>query len=235
MGENIGAAARAMHNFGLHDLRLVRPRDVWPNPKAVHMASGADHILEAAQVHATVEEAIGDLHHVFAVTARSREVLKPVVEPARAAADMEGWIAVGESCGLLFGREKAGLNNDDVALSDAILSIPANPAFSSLNLAQAVVVLAYEWMQVCGGSPVMAPANDTVRPATKDELVGLFEQLEGALEVSGFLHPPERIPATIRTLRNMFQRWRLNEHDVRVMRGIVSSLSDSNGDDGPKS
>jgi len=221
MGENIGAVARAMANFGLDDLRLVAPRDGWPNPAALAMAAGADAVLEAARVYRATDDAIGDLHHIYATTARGRDMLKPVVPPAQAAGDMRAAAAAGRQVGVLFGPERSGLNNDDVCLAGTVISIPVNPAFASLNLAQAVLLVAYEWFT---GQARAAPP-DFGPPASAGELVGLFEHLEGALAAAGFFYPPEKRPAMVRNLRNMWQRAGLLEQDVRTLRGVIRALA----------
>jgi tRNA/rRNA methyltransferase len=221
MGENIGAVARAMANFGLDDLRLVAPRDGWPNPAAVAMASGADAVLEAARVYRATDDAIGDLHHVYATTARGRDMLKPVQTPAQAAGEMRAAVAAGRQVGVLFGPERSGLNNDDVCLAGTVISIPVNPAFASLNLAQAVLLVAYEWF----AGQARAALPDFGPPASAGELVGLFEHLEGALEDAGFFYPPEKRPAMVRNLRNMWQRAGLLEQDVRTLRGVIRALA----------
>lgn len=223
LGENIGTAARAMMNFGLTDLRLVRPRDGWPNPAADAMASGANAVLDGARAFETTADAIAGLHHVLAVTARVRDSVKDTTTPARAGRRMRQRAAAGQRTGLLFGPERAGLNNDDVALADTVLTIPANPAFSSLNLAQAVLVVAYEWFQA--GVVVEPAADDRFGPpATKDQLVRLFERLEGELDETGFFHPSERRPAMVRNLRNMLQSFGMTEPDVRTLHGVIHSL-----------
>ncbi len=227
LGENIGATARAMLNFGLTDLRLVKPRDGWPNPTAEATASRADAVLEAAHVFATTEDAISGLHHVLAVTARERDSLKEVVDPRTAATRMRSWAQAGQGAGLLFGPERAGLHNDDVALADTVLTVPANPAFSSLNLAQAVLLIAYEWSQTAAeGTDDAFPLPDTDYgpPATKDQMVRLFEHLEDELEAGRFFWPPERRPSMAQNLRNMLQRYGMTEQDVRTVRGMIRAL-----------
>jgi tRNA/rRNA methyltransferase len=223
MGENIGATARAMRNFGLTDLRLVAPRDGWPNPAAVPMAAGADAILDAAKVYRDTEEAIADLKLVFATTARARHMAKPAATPREAAAEMAAMIGQGQPCGILFGPEKAGLHNDDVALSDKILHIPASPAFSSLNLAQAVLIIGYEWFTAAVSETL--PSPDLPPPAPKEELVRLFEHLEAELDAAGFLRPVEKRPSMVRNLRNLLQKGRFSEQDIRTLRGVIKALT----------
>ncbi len=225
LGENIGATARAMLNFGLSDLRLVNPRDGWPNPAATAMAAGAGSVLKQATVFNSTAEAITDLHRVYAITARPRQLIMPVASPRQAAAEMRGAHAAGETAGLIFGPEKAGLDNDDITLAGAVVTIPANPAFGSLNLGQAVLVMAYEWY-LTGEYAESAPGEpDDRRPATAGELLDLFEHMEAELDRSGFLYPPERRTAMIKNLRAMWQRFTLSDHDVRTWRGIISALT----------
>ncbi|MCP5366416.1 MAG: RNA methyltransferase [Hyphomicrobiales bacterium] len=226
LGENIGMVARAMLNCGLADLRLVRPRDGWPNEKATAAASGAVAVIDGATLFETTEEAIADLHRVYATTARSRDMTKAVATPRGAAAEMRALAAAGVRVGVLFGRESKGLTNDDVALADTILQVPLNPAFSSLNLAQAVFCMGYEWFQAGDGTEaetVTLPKE--TRPATRDELLGFFEHLEQELDACGFLHVVEKRPAMVRNLRNLFHRAALTEQEVRTLRGVVSGLT----------
>lgn len=230
LGENIGMAARAMLNCGLTDMRLVVPRDGWPNPAAVAAASGADVVLDRARVFATTAEAIEDLGTVFASTARSRDMTKPVITPRRAAAEMRTHAGSGTRCGVLFGPEAKGLNNDDVALADAILMAPLNPGFSSLNLAQAVLLIGYEWYQTGVDVPdreVSIPAR--TRPAGKKDLVLFFEHLERELVDCGFLRVQEKRPTMARNLRNIFQRAGLTEQEVRTLRGVIVGLVSGRG------
>ena len=225
LGENIGAAARAMLNFGLGDLRLVAPRDGWPNPAAEGAASGATEILERARVFATVEAAIADLRLVLAATTRTRYMIKPVLTPEAAVADLRHVVGQGVACGLLFGPERTGLENDHLALADALLAIPANPAFASLNLGMAVLVVAYEWYKSADRTEPQNLAMGRTRPATKAELAGLFEHFEAELDACGFLRPPEKRPSMVRTLRNMLQRAALTEQEVRTLRGVIAGLA----------
>ena len=235
LGENIGASARAMANFGLDDLRLVSPRDGWPNDYAYKAASGADWVIDNAKVFDTTEAAVADLHYVYAATARPRDMVKPVISPEQAGADMRARAAENLNVGILFGRERAGLNNDQIALADTIVIAPVNPAFASLNLGQAVLLLGYEWFKpgartLGDGTRQDGPCDEPglkmpgTRPATKQELVGFYEHLESELDQSGFLKPVEKRPAMVRSIRNMFQRTQPTEQDVRTLRGIVSSL-----------
>lgn len=225
LGENIGTAARAMLNFGLTDLRIVRPRDGWPNERARAAASGADMVIDGAQLFATTAEAIAGLDYVVATTARSRDMVKPVLTPDVAAARLRDAFAAGGRAGLLFGPERTGLENDDIVLADALMMVPVNPAFASLNLAQCVLLMAYEWSKA--GDRTEGERIDYLqtRPATKEELIGFFDHLEGELDRFGFLKPPEKRPSMIRNLRNMFQRAVLTEQEVRTLRGVVAALT----------
>lgn len=224
LGENIGTAARAMANFGLSRLRLVRPREGWPSERAVAAASGADDVLEAAELFEDVEAATADLRFVFATTARAREVAKSVRGPEEAAVILKRLSVGGAATGILFGRERYGLTNEEVALSDEILTVPVDPTHNSLNIAQAVLIAAYEWRRaMTGGALPFAGANDQL-PAEKADLVRLFEHLEAALDASGFLRPPEKRPHMVRSLRAMVQRARLSDQEVRTLRGVIASL-----------
>ena len=233
LGENIGMVARAMLNCGLEELRLVRPRDGWPNPAAESAAAGAHGVLERARLFASTAEAVADLQRLYATSARPRGMLKPVVTPRRAAAELRAALAQGMRAGVIFGPERAGLVNDDVALADAVLSVPLNPAFASLNLAQAVFVLGYEWLLGETEVPARALPLGAARPATKAELLGFFERLEAALDRAGFLQPVEKRPAMVRNLRNLFQRAELSEQEVRTLHGIVSALTARRDPDDP--
>jgi tRNA/rRNA methyltransferase len=219
LGENIGKAARAMLNFGLTDLRLVAPRDGWPNPAAGPAASGADVVLEKARVFATVAEAVADCAHVYATTVRRRGVSKPVLKPAPAAARM--WTEAGPSA-VLFGAERSGLETDDVALAEAIVTVPVNPAFGSLNLAQAVILIAYEWSKSAALS--QPPLRDLDPPAPQGELDGMIAQLDAMLEEAGYFFPPERDAATRRTLRSLLTKPGWTSQEVRTVRGVLSAL-----------
>ncbi len=225
MGENIGTAARAMLNCGLDDLRLVRPRDGWPSEKAASAASGADAVVDAARLFETTAEAIADLDLVYAATARRRDMLKHVLTPAEAARRLRAADAQGRRIGVLFGPERRGLNNDDVTLADAVIEAPLNPAFASLNLAQAVLLVGYEWYQAGAGAPPAVLPTGGFRPATKRELIDMFEHLERELDAAGFLYPPEKRPSMVRNIRNMLDRAGLMDPEVRTFRGIISALS----------
>ena len=219
LGENIGKAARAMLNFGLTELRLVAPRDGWPNPSAGPAASGADVVLEGARVFASVADAVADCAHVYATTVRKRGVTKPVLTPEAAACEIRG--APGRSA-ILFGPERSGLETDDVALARAIVTVPINPEFGSLNLAQAVILLAYEWSK---GEALATPTEEEIEPpAPQAELEGLIGQLDAMLEPSGFYHPPERAPATRRTLRTLLTKPGWSAQEIRTLRGVLAAL-----------
>ncbi|HAH10618.1 MAG TPA: rRNA methyltransferase [Alphaproteobacteria bacterium] len=226
MGENIGAAARVMHNFGLSRLRLVRPRDGWPNPAAEAMATrGAAAIIENTQVFETVEQATADVTRVFAATARERYMQKAVVEPEACARACAEEVTAGGLAAILFGSERAGLENDDVSLADTILTIPCNPEFTSLNLAQSVAILAYEWMKLAGGLSVARPSLMGARPARREDLFGLFAHLEAELDRVEFLYPPAKRPAMVRNIRNMWHRANLTYQDVQTIRGMITALT----------
>ncbi len=231
MGENIGASARAMMNFGLSDLRLVAPRDGWPNPSARAMASRADSVLDNAQLFDRTEDAIADLNLVFATTARRRDMVKPILTPRRAVADLRAAAGQRQRIGLLFGGERAGLDNEDVVLCDAAVSVPANPGFSSINLAQAVLLLGYEWFTAGSDVPDIDPADGGNRAANKQELVGLFEHLEAELDGGDYFANVEaKRPAMVRNIRNIFQRGQLLEQDVRTLRGVIKALAGRRGE-----
>ena len=233
LGENIGMAARAMLNCGLTQLRLVNPRDGWPSEDAAAASAGADRVIDNARVFETTADAVADLQLVFATTARARDMTNRLVTPAQAAGEirtfMAGGMEAGGNAGVLFGREAKGLKNDDVVLSDAIIKIPVNPAFGSLNLAQAVFAVGHEWFKAGTETPrdkagdELAMPKET-RPADKADLLGLFEHLEDELDKSGFFHVAEKRKVMSRNLRNMLQRAGLTEQEVRTLRGVVNSL-----------
>lgn len=220
LGENIGKAARAMLNFGLTEMRLVEPRDGWPNPAAGPAASGADTVLENARVFATTAEAVADCANVYATTVRKRGVSKPVLTPEAAARDVHG--RPGRSA-ILFGPERSGLETADVALARAILTVPINPEFGSLNLAQAVILVAYEWSK--GEQLASPPAVDLGLPAPHEELEGMIGQLDAMLVDANFFFPPDRTPATRRTLRTLLTKPGWTSQEVRTMRGVLSALA----------
>ncbi|WP_225207185.1 RNA methyltransferase [Novosphingobium huizhouense] len=219
LGENIGKAARAMLNFGLDELRLVAPRDGWPNPSAGPAASGADVVLEKAQVFDTLAEAVADCSHVYATTVRKRGVTKPVLTPEQAAKDIV--VAPGRSA-LVFGPERSGLETDDVALARAIVTAPINPEFGSLNLAQAVILCAYEYSKHL--DLVQPTVEDILPPAPQEEFEGMFEQLCDMLEPRGYFEPEIRAAVTRRTLRTLLTKAGWNHLEVRTFRGVLSIL-----------
>jgi tRNA/rRNA methyltransferase len=225
LGENIGMVARAMANFGLADLRLVNPRDGWPSDKARQAASKADHVIDATQVFDTLEAAIGDLNFVYATTARERDGFKRVAGPVEAGRTLRAKFHAGEKTGILFGRERWGLKNHEVGLADEIVTFPVNPAFASLNIAQAVLLMSYEWMN-SGLADMTEPAftpND-MTPATKEEVFGLFAHLEEALDARGYFRPPDKKPKMTDNLRALLTRRGLFSQEIHVLRGVVNSL-----------
>jgi tRNA/rRNA methyltransferase len=225
LGENIGMVARAMANFGLSELRLVNPRDGWPNDKARAAASRADHVIDGVAVFRTVEEAIADLAFVYATTARPRDGFKPVHGPVEAGRELRGRTGLGQRTGILFGREKFGLSNEEVALADVIVTFPVNPAFSSLNIAQAVLLMSYEWMKA--GLENETETNfrgPSVEPASKHHLNSFMDHLERALDVRGYFRPPQKKPKMLDNLRSVFTRPGFAEAEIKVLRGVLSSL-----------
>lgn len=229
MAENVGMVARAMLNCGLGDLRLVRPRQRFPHARALATASGADDVVNGARIFSSTEAAIADLRLVFAATVRERGMALRVVTPRRAAEEIRAFAAAGGgTSGVIFGRESKGLANDDVALADAILTVPVNPEFGSLNLAQAVFAVAYEWFVSESDAPASRlRLNARTRPATKEELLGLFAHLESELDACGFLRLKHKRPIMVRNLRALFQRAGLTEQEVRTLRGVVAGLAQS--------
>ena len=225
LGENIGMVARAMANFGLAELRIVNPRDGWPSDKARSAAAKADHVIDGTKVYETLEEAIKDLNFVYATTARERYGFKPVRSPVVAAETLRGRFKAGEKTGVLFGRERWGLTNEEVALADEIVTFPVNPAFASLNIAQAVLLMSYEWMK-SGlndlSETIFQPVEQ--RPSTKEQVFGLFEHLEEALDARGYFHPPAKKPKMIDNLRAVISRRGFTEQEISVFRGVINSL-----------
>jgi tRNA/rRNA methyltransferase len=225
MGENIGMVARAMANFGLAELRLVNPRDGWPNERAQATASKADHVIAGTKVYDTLEEAIADLNFVYATTARERDGFKPVRSPVVAAETLRTRFRAGEGVGILFGRERWGLSNEEVALADEIVTFPVNPAFASLNIAQAVLLMSYEWMKsrMDDLGEVRFQAMEQT-PSTKEQLFGFFDQLEEALDARNYFHPPAKKPKMVDNLRTVLSRRAFTEQEISVLRGVISSL-----------
>ena len=219
LGQNIGKAARAMLNFGLTEMRLVAPRDGWPNPDAGPAASGADVVLERAQVFDNVQAAIADCSAVYASTVRRRDLVMPVLGPEQMAEAIAG---SPERSAILFGAERSGLETDEVALANAIVTVPINPEFGSLNLAQAVILLAYEWSK--RSDLAVPPAKELETPAPHGELEGLVGQLDEALLAKGYFHPPERTQATRNTLRTIFTKTGWSSREVKAVRGVIRAL-----------
>ena len=225
LGENIGTVARAMLNFGLTDLRLVNPREGWQLERARKAASGAEVLIDHHRLYDSVAAATEDLGFLVATTARIRDMVKPVLTPARVASEIRAREQGGAiKSGILFGPERTGLDNEDISLSDAICRVPLNPEFSSLNLAQAVLLMGYEWYQAADDTPDVKELMPDTRPATRGEMNAFFAHFEAALDASGFLAPPEKKPAMARNLRNLFHRASMTEQDVRTFRGIINSL-----------
>jgi tRNA/rRNA methyltransferase len=225
LGENIGMAARAMLNCGLSSLRLVAPRDGWPSERAQRAASGADIVLERAEIFDTVGEAVADLDRVVATTARNRELSQRIVTARHAASEMRGWIGQGRRVGVMFGPERTGIQTDDMVQAVTALSLPLNPQFSSLNVAQAVLLVAYEWAASGDTTPVERMADHATRPATKEELQNLFDHLERALDQSGFLRNKDMRPSMVLNLRALLQRAAMTEQEARTFHGVIKFLS----------
>jgi tRNA/rRNA methyltransferase len=236
LGENIGQAARAMANFGLRELRLVAPRDGWPNQKALANAAGAKAIVENAAVFSTVEAAIADLRYIGATTARIRDLVKPVLTPESAVREFAVRSGGGQSCGVLFGRERWGLENDEIILADSIIIAPVDPAYASLNLAQAVLLVGYEWRKLTMGAQLGratefdGPAREGLwlnkcKVATRDELLHFFAHIETELNEGGFFKTDAKRATMIRNIRNMFVRASLTAQEVKTLRGVVRALT----------
>ncbi len=225
LGENIGTAARAMANFGLTRMRLVRPRDSWPNIHARRAASGADNVLDSAVLCDSLQDALADCSFVLATTARAHDQAKPVIGPAAAAAEMAPRIAAKETVAVVFGRERWGLMNDEVGLADRIVTFPVNPAFASLNLAQAVLLISYEWFKAAGGDvPFRTPQRSP--PAGKEQLFAFFASLERELERVEFFRPAEKRETMTINLRNIFTRMAPSQQDVQTLHGVITSIAE---------
>ena len=235
LADNIGMVARALANFGLEELRLVAPRDGWPNEKARIAASGANFIIDAAEAYPTFERALADLNWAAATSARQRDLAKPVLTPEQAVAEMLRRTAEGQRCGIVFGPERNGLETEEIANADAIVMAPVNPNFASLNLAQAVLLVAYEWMKQAGGGTLgrvttyEEPVEPGLRtrgspPATKEELFAFFEHIEAELDAHDYFKSPEKRPSMVQNMRTMFTRMGATEQEIRTLRGIVKAL-----------
>ncbi len=226
LGENIGAAARAMANFGLSQLRLVNPRQGWPNDKARMMATGAGRVLDAAALYPTPAAAIADCSFVLATTARAHDQAKPVIGPAEAAGLIAPRIGAGEKVALLFGRERNGLENDEVALADFIITLPVNPAFASLNLAQAVVIVTYEWFKLANAGKLPFAMPNKSAPAPKEQLIAFFETVERELEKVEFFRPPDKRETMQINLRNIFTRMQPTQQDIQTLHGVIMAIAE---------
>jgi tRNA/rRNA methyltransferase len=235
LADNIGMVARALANFGLDQLRLVEPRDGWPNEKARIAASGANFIVDEARAFPALKEAVGDLNWVAATSARQRDLVKSVLTPEQAVAEMRRRMAEGQRCGILFGPERNGLETEEVANADAVVMAPVNPSFASLNLAQAVLLVGYEWMKQAGSGTLgrVTTYEEALQPglrmrgsplASKEDLMGLFEQIEAELDALGYFKPPEKRPSMVQNMRTMFTRMGATEQEIRTLRGIVKAL-----------
>jgi tRNA/rRNA methyltransferase len=225
LADNIGACARAMANGGLFHLRLVAPRDGWPQEKAWRTASGADRILDAANIYETVADATADLHHVFATCPRPRHIVKPVLTARGAAAELRAITNRDLRAGLLFGPERAGLDNDDMAAADALIRYPLNPGFMSLNLAQAVMIMAYEWWTATDDTPPRTLMTNESQIATKGKLDNFLAHLVDQLVACGFLRNLPKRPGMVRNLRHLFQRGEVTEQELRTLHGVVTELA----------
>jgi tRNA/rRNA methyltransferase len=226
LGENIGAAARSMANFGLSRLRLVNPRQGWPNPKAHMMAAGADRVLDQAELYETVEAAIADCNFVLATTARAHDQAKKVISPGDAAREMAERVAAENNVAILFGRERNGLENEEVALADCIVTFPINPAFASLNLAQAVALVAYEWFKRVGDEALPFAMPEKSSPAPKQQLLAFFANVERELERVEFFRPAEKRETMVINLRNIFSRMQPTQQDIQTLHGVIMAIAE---------
>jgi tRNA/rRNA methyltransferase len=225
LGENIGTTARAMANFGISKLRLVKPRDGWPNERAYVAASGADRVLDNLVLFDTLAEAVADCTFVLATTARAHDQAKPVVAPDEAARQMAPRVDGGETVAVIFGRERYGLENTEVGLADTIITLPVNPAFASLNLAQAVLIIGYEWFKLVSNNTLPFAAR-TSEPATRAQLFAFFENLERELEKVEFFRPPEKHETMSVNLRNIFHRLQPTRQDIQTLNGVIMAIAD---------
>jgi tRNA/rRNA methyltransferase len=226
LGENIGMAARAMGNFGLTRLRIVNPRDGWPNVHARRSASGADHILDNVELFETVEQAVADCTLLFATTARAHDQAKPVVAPEAAALEMSSQIATGGTVAILFGRERYGLKNEEVSLADRIITFPVNPAFASLNLAQAVLLIGYEWFKRATGGALPYAMPERSERASQHQMHAFFDNLVRELDKVEFLRPAEKRDTMLVNLRNIFSRMEPTKQDMHTLHGVVMSIAE---------
>jgi tRNA/rRNA methyltransferase len=224
MGENVGAAARAMWNFGLHRMRLVEPRDGWPNPRAVALASGAGRVLDAVQTYGTTAEAIGDCHFTYATTARPRDLTKTVMTPDAAMADAAARVARGERVAVLFGPERTGMENDDISRANVIVTVPVNPEFPSLNLGQCVLLMSYEWRRASDTTPPVQDVMAGTEWASGIEVEKLAEHYEERLEEAGFFFPDHKAAAMKMSLRNLWSRMALTTQDVQTLHGVMRQM-----------
>ncbi|MEM7068764.1 MAG: RNA methyltransferase [Pseudomonadota bacterium] len=224
LGENIGMVARAMANFGLSELRLVKPRDGWPNEKAKAAASRADHVIDAVQVYETLQDAIGDLNYVLATTARQRDMLKPVLAPDEAVELTRTRMNAGSAVGILFGRERWGLENDEVSLANEIVTFPVNPGFASLNIAQAVLLMSYEWMRSDRGAGETNFREPISKPASRNDLTSFLNHLENALDDAHYFYPPEKRDRMILNLHNTLVHAGFSEPELHLLHGVVAAL-----------
>jgi tRNA/rRNA methyltransferase len=226
LGENIGAAARAMANFGLSRLRLVRPRPAWPSDKARMMAAGGERVLDDAVLYGDLESALADCSFVLAATARAHDQAKPVIGAEAAAAEMAPRVAAGETVAIVFGRERNGLESDEVGLADRIVTLPVNPAFASLNLGQAVVIVAYEWFKRQTGAKLPFAMPRKSAPAPKEQLLAFFAALERELEKVEFFRPPDKRGTMQINLRNIFTRMAPTQQDIQTLHGVMMAIAE---------
>ena len=224
LGENIGAAARAMKNFGLTDLRLIAPQCGWPNDRALVLASGAGDIIQGARVFATAAEALSDIRVLFATTARGRDVLREILTPEAAAKRLRIAACEGLAAAILFGGERAGLDNDEMSLADAAITIPTSE-FPSLNLGQAVLLIGYEWLKSADATPASRTRKTVAVPSLRADMIGLFEHLERELDAAKFFYPQEKKEAMVRNIRAMILRSHLSDQEVRTIRGMIVALA----------
>lgn len=226
LGENIGMAARAMGNFGLTRLRLVKPRDGWPNMAAQRAAAGADHILGQVELFDTVEAAVADCALLFATTARAHDQAKPVVAPDAAAREIVNEVVHGVTAGILFGRERSGLTNEEVALANRIVTFPVNPGFASLNLAQAVLLMGYEWFKLASGGMIPFSMPERSEPASQHQMQAFFDNLVAELDKVEFLRPAEKRDVMLVNLRNIFSRMDPSKQDMHTLHGVVMAIAE---------